>query len=240
MSTFLRALQKAGLIQMEQDSKPQDPELLPVDDIFSVEQSMDSTATHAADTLSVMAQNTSSNATSISSLSTAERLIPSNFEDIYTSAGVPKVAFSAEKALKVLDGLQALEPSARKAAVLALDAADDAWAMEDVLKDVARKVTVLGDAKLEVEGTVREILDITRQQVAEQEQKLEATTASIKQQIADLESLLHREITRAAEHKATLEADAQMAKEDCQRETARYQTEIERLRSLNTIFAAPQ
>jgi phosphatidate phosphatase PAH1 len=131
MSTFLRALQKAGLIQMESESESESKsesksthasaEPLPVDDLFSVEQSAHSQATYAAETPRTMVQEASSSPVAPNVQNAAERLTPTSFEEIYTAASVQKVPFSAEKALKVLDGLQALEPSARKAAILALE-----------------------------------------------------------------------------------------------------------------------
>ena len=166
------------------------------------------------------------------------------FDDIYGEQSVPASPFTSEKLLRILDGLAALDPPARKAAVLALDAADDAWSIDDALLDAQRKSKALRAAKLQIEDQVRAALASAKAQIEEQERRQQATVATIRKQIADLEALLEREVARATDAKAALGNAANAAKESCQRETARFDVEIVRLSRIAAIFApadaAPQ
>lgn len=160
------------------------------------------------------------------------------FGEIYAEDQVATSPFPAEKLLKILDGLAALDPSSRKAAVLALDAADDSWQLDDALLDAERKLKALDGAKRQVEAQARAELERTRSEVEAREQRQQDSVARIRQQIADLEGLLEREVTRATEEKAALHNAARAAKDACGRESARCDAEAARLRRLSEIFAA--
>lgn len=161
------------------------------------------------------------------------------FETIYAEQSVQPSPFTAEKLLKILEGLAALDPGARKAAVLALDAADDAWTVDDALLDAQRKIKALGSAKAQVEGQAREALALAKSQVEAREARQQEAVATIRKQIADLEALLEREVTRATEEKAALTDAARAAKDACQREMARLDAEVTRLNRVAEVFAAP-
>ena len=160
-------------------------------------------------------------------------------DEIYAEAQVAGSPFSAEKLLRILDGLAALEPSARTAAVRALDAADDSWSIDDALLDAERKVRALDTARKQLEDQARAALEQARGAIDAREQRQQDAVARIRQQIAELEALLEREVTRATEEKAALHDAARAAKQACAREAARYEAEIARLRRLAEIFAPP-
>jgi hypothetical protein len=65
------------------------------------------------------------------------------FADIFAAAGVPDSPYPAEKLLRLLDGLRAMDAGTRKAAVLAMDAADDNWQIGDCLRDADLKISAL-------------------------------------------------------------------------------------------------
>ncbi|WP_440225560.1 hypothetical protein ACQQ2N_09955 [Dokdonella sp. MW10] len=157
-------------------------------------------------------------------------------EEIYAEQNVAAVPFSAEKLLRVLDGLAALDPAARKAAVLALDAADDTWAIEDVLLDAERKTRALDMAKRQLEAHARDQLQLAREAIQARDQRQQEAVARIRQQIGDLEALLEREVTRSTEEKSGLEAEARATKDACQRESARLDDERGRLARIAAIF----
>ena len=228
MSRFLRALEKVGLVEVENDA--------------------------AGREASVAAPPAPSDVGSIpvpepvpepEPLPVPEGPIREQrpFEDIYVEAQVAASPFAAEKLLKILDGLAALDPGARKAAVLALDAADDAWQLDDALLDAERKIKALDASKRAVEQQARAELERARGDIQAREQRQEEAVARIRQQIADLEALLEREVTRATEEKAALQEGARQAKDACERESARFDAEAARLRRLSDIFspaAAPR
>lgn len=160
------------------------------------------------------------------------------FEDIYAEQSVPAAAFSAEKLLRIFDGLAALDPSARIAAVRALDAADDAWTVDDALLDAERKARALAAARGQLEQQARAALEQARRDIAEREQRQQDAVGRIRSQITDLEALLEREVARATEEKAALENAARSTKDACLREVARLDAEAERLRRLAATFGA--
>ena len=158
------------------------------------------------------------------------------FEQIYAEQSLASVPFTAEKLLRVLDGLAALDPAARKAAVQALDAADDTWSIDDVLLDAERKTRALDVAKRGLEQHARTILQGAREAVEARELRQQEAVTRIRQQIGDLEALLEREVARATEEKSQLDAEARATKDACQREIARIDLEAARLTRIAAIF----
>jgi hypothetical protein len=158
------------------------------------------------------------------------------FEDIYAEQAVEPVAFSADKLLRILDGLAALDPVSRKAAVIALDSADDSWSLDEVLADAERKTAALDAAKRQLEAHVRSALQQAREAIEARDQKQNDAVTRIRQQITDLEALLEREVTRSTEEKASLEANARTTKDACVRESARLDQERSRLARIAEIF----
>ena len=161
------------------------------------------------------------------------------FADIFASAQLPPSPFPAERLLRLLDGLRAMDEATRKAAVLAMDAADENWTIADPMMDAQRKIAVL--------ESYREALDT---QLASNEQKMsadiaslrvaqESTAAEIRKQIAELEKLLEREVQKTAEQIAALEAGLKAARESTAREGRRMTAEIDRLREIPAQFAHP-
>ncbi|HSY41091.1 MAG TPA: hypothetical protein VLA79_16240, partial [Polyangia bacterium] len=56
-------------------------------------------------------------------------------DTLYQQANIEQTSFPIERLQKLIDGLRQLDPTTQKAAVLAMDAADDTWTIEGVLKD---------------------------------------------------------------------------------------------------------
>lgn len=215
MSRFLRALEKVGLVEAEQRA----------DELAAADTSVDAVPTEAMPETPVI---------SVPSGPIQEQRA---FEAIYAEGNVTPSPFSAEKLLKILEGLAALEPASRKAAVLALDASDDAWTIDDALLDAERKIKALDLARRQVEEQARAALEEARTAVEAREAKQQDAVARIRQQIADLEGLLEREVTRATEEKAALHDGARAAKDACTRECTRLDAEAHRLRRLAEVFA---
>lgn len=221
MSRFLRALEKVGLVEAESRGE----------------------TAPAADEVGAPTEPEHRDATLIEPSTTAAPVATSDireqraFEDIYAEAQLTASPFPAEKLLRILDGLAALAPDSRKAAVLALDAADEAWTIDDGLLDAERKVKALDNAKKQIEEQARGALSHARHEIEAREQRQQETVGRIRQQIADLEGLLEREVARATEDKAALQESARAAKEACVRESARLDAEATRLRRLAEVFA---
>ncbi|HAY29474.1 MAG TPA: hypothetical protein PK440_06690 [Candidatus Accumulibacter phosphatis] len=127
----------------------------------------------------------------------------------------------------------------RKAAVVAMDAADDNWQIEDCLHDAELKIAALQEHKsrlaAQLESRERQSAEIVDQiRLA-----LDEATAAIRQQISELEQLREREVTRAAQETTSVEAGLRAARESVAREARRIDGEIERLREIPNTFRAP-
>lgn len=223
----MRALQKAGLVEVDEDAAPTttDASAAPSESVAQIV--MDPASEPAGEPLPPAA------AVAEASGPIAEQR---PFDDIYAEHSVQTSTFPAEKLLKILDGLAALDPASRIAAVRALDAADDAWTIDDALLDAERKTRALAAARAQLEQQARAALEQARRDVAERDQRQQDAVSRIRAQIADLEALLEREVTRATEEKSAFENSARATKEACLREVARLDAEADRLKRLATTF----
>ncbi len=158
------------------------------------------------------------------------------FTEIYAAVGIPTSPFPAEKLLKVLAGLAAMDVNTRKAAILAMDAADDAWSIEDPIIDARRKIGALNDEKQRVLTEA----DKARQEADAEIQARDVyqgdATAEIRKQIAELEQMLEAEIKKVAEEKAAISHKATSAQEAAARESVRIDREITRLKAIENTF----
>lgn len=162
-----------------------------------------------------------------------------SFADIFAGAAIPPSPYPAEKLLRLLDGLRAMDAVTRKAAVLAMDAADDNWQIDDCLRDAELKIAALEEHKSRLAAQME---SRERQSAAIVEQirlTLDEATAAIRQQISELEQLREREVTRAAQETTSVEAGLRAARESVARETRRIDGEIERLREIPNSFRPP-
>ena len=159
------------------------------------------------------------------------------FGEIYQEAAVPEAPYEAEKLLRVLDGLKAMDPATRKAAVLAMDAADEEWTVADAVLDAQRKIQVL-ESRCEVTSQqLAAIKTQAQQDKAARDQYLAEATATIRKNIEELEATLQREIADIAAQKAAIDGNVEAADGASQRELARLRSEIERLKDIPATFA---
>lgn len=162
-----------------------------------------------------------------------------SFDQLYQSAQVPSSPFPAEKLLKLLDGLRAMDPATRKAAVTAMDAADDAWTVDDAVLDAERKCRALQQGVERLHANLAQAEELSRKELASLDDYAQKAADTIRKQIAELEQLLSQELEAAAQKKAQAQADLRLQREASAREQTRYQQEIARLSEVATIFAPP-
>lgn len=158
------------------------------------------------------------------------------FEEIYEEARIPPSPYPAEKLIKVLDGLRAMQPEMRRTAVLAIDSADDTWAVEDAVLDALRKSKALEAAK---QGLLQSAQDAALRAQADldaREKQQQDTIAHIRGQIADLEAMLAREVEGAARDKAEIQAGKRGTEEACLRERMRLDAQIGVLQEIPRTF----
>lgn len=162
-----------------------------------------------------------------------------SFEELYRGAQVPSSPFPAEKLLKLLDGLRAMDPAMRKAAVLAMDAADDAWTIDDAVLDAERKVRALRKGSERLGATLAQNEEAARAEVAALDDYAQKAADTIRKQIGELEQLLQKELEAAAQKKAEVQANMRVARDASARERTRYEQEVARLEEIHGIFGAP-
>jgi hypothetical protein len=160
-------------------------------------------------------------------------------EEIFAEAGVPESPFPAERFLRLLDGLRAMDAQTRRLAVMAMDSADDNWQVADSVLDAERKISVLDSYKQRVGAQVAG----AEQQTAAQIEELKTTQArsaeAVRRQIAELEQLLERQVRGSAQQIAALEETLRATREAASRESRRVDQEIERLSEIPTQFGQP-
>ena len=159
-----------------------------------------------------------------------------SFESIFAAAGISPTPFPAEKLLRLLDGLRAMDGATRKAAVLAMDAADDNWQVADCVTDAQQKIAALGGFKNHLAAQLQGSEQQAAAKVSDIRAELDTATTAIRQQIAELEQLLQRKISQSAEETTSIEASLRATRETVAREVRRMDGEIERLREIPLQF----
>lgn len=159
-----------------------------------------------------------------------------SFEAIFAAAGVAPSAFPAEKLLRLLDGLRAMDGTTRKAAVLAMDAADDNWKISDCVNDAQQKIAALGGFKNYLAAQLQGSEQQAAEKMSEIRAEQDSATAAIRKQIAELEQLLERKINQSAQETTAIEAKLRATREAAAREARRMDAEIERLREIPLQF----
>ena len=162
-----------------------------------------------------------------------------SFDEIFASANLPISPYPAERLLRLLDGLREMDEPTRKAAVRAMDGADDSWTMADPVIDAQRKIAVLESYKEVVNQQVSHLQEKVSAEVSDLKIKQERAIAEIRKQISELERLLDREMQKTTEHIVGLESSIKATREAATREGQRLSTEIDRLQVIQTQFANP-
>ena len=162
-----------------------------------------------------------------------------NLGDIYARAGIAPALYPAERLLRLVDGLSAMDAATRLMAINAMDAADDSWTMADPLADAAAKVAALGShgesLKLKLQQLELETQSVLDGVLARQEK----VVGDIRKQIAELEALVARELSRSAQETAEYQASLQAARDQTSRELAELTQVSLRLQSLSSQFGTP-
>lgn len=161
------------------------------------------------------------------------------FEEIFASANLPPSPFPAERLLRLLDGLRAMDEATRKAAVMAMDGADENWTIADPVIDAQRKSAVLESYREGLTAQVASTEQTTAAKIAELTGGQESVVAEIRKQILELEKLLEREVQKKTEQIAALDASLKATRDAVDREGRRITAEIDRLREIPAQFAQP-
>jgi hypothetical protein len=215
--SFLHALKRVGLVEMDDEVPTAPPAAVPP-------------ATIAREVASAPVDAPAVDAEIVEKLP---------LDDIYAQGNVPASPYPAEKLLRVLGGLRAMDANTRKAAIMAMDAADDSWTIEDVLLDAGRKIKAMQERKSLLVAQARAADEQAKSEISAREQKQQQSVAAIRQQMTDLQALMEREVEKATADKNASQARAKTAQEASARESARLDEEINRLSEIPNTFAAP-
>lgn len=160
-------------------------------------------------------------------------------DQVYAQAGVPPCVYPAERLLRLLDGLKAMDEATRRSTIHAIDAADDSWSIDDPMRDAAAKVAALEQHSAGIRAAVAQAEQQTQSELLALQQRQETTVAEIRRQIADLEGLLAREIERGAHGAAALESALASERQHAQQDLDSLTRTAAALSGLITQFGTP-
>lgn len=158
------------------------------------------------------------------------------FADIYGRQGVAEAQFPVERLLKLVDGLRALDPTTRRAAITAMDVADETWSMADVLADADAKMAALRGHQRQMQGAADGVVQANRERVAALESSRDGRLAELRQQIAALEAQIQEAVGSTAADVAKLQSESESNKAALLRETQRIDAHILNLEELVAQF----
>jgi hypothetical protein len=164
---------------------------------------------------------------------------PLKLDDIYAQAGVPASLYPAERLLRLIDGLSAMDPTTRLMAIQAMDAADESWTIADPLADAQAKAQALALHAELLQLNLQALERDTLARIEATTAKREKVVADIRQQMSELDALMNREVARAAQDIATQEAQLQAASEHTAGQLASLTQLGQQLQNLSAQFGAP-
>lgn len=238
MSGFLKALAKVGLVELDPSelARPSrhDPSESDLDRLLAETRAMAREVDGAEPDTEVEPEPEPERAPPPAPV--GDLKVGRPFTEIYEEHAVPASPFPAEKLLRVLDGLAAMDASTRKVAVMAMDAADDAWTIGDPVVDAQRKIRVLTNVRGALDEQVKAAEAGARADVEAQESYKEEATRTIRQQIRDLEALLSEELQKAATEIAAVQSRLDGVRVAASSESARLRVEMDRLSGVVDTF----
>ena len=163
-----------------------------------------------------------------------------SFEQVYKKASVPSSNYSAEKLIRLLDGLKAMDANTRKIAIAAMDAADETWTIQDPLDDARQKITALQSYQLSIANRVTVAEKQNGEKITSINARVEQATQEIKIQIKQLEELLAREISKAQEDIAAANTLLRNTQTQAQQQVVEVDYEIAKLGEVIVVFADNQ
>jgi chromosome segregation ATPase len=241
MSTLSKILEKAGLIEREASDEPVDvspPPRVVIED----------RGPPPAEPAPLYAR-TSAPAFDPTPAPAADAAVPVDGSDddyvvpegistdaIYQQAAVPASAYSVERLAKLIDGLKQLDPATQRAAVLAMDAADDTWAIEDIVEDARKKIDALRTYSEHTSAKLQQIQAKVRDQIQRLNGDKDKAVNDIQAQIADLQKLLESTGAKHAAEIAKLNSQATSAQQAADRERVRVSDQAKKMAALVQPF----
>ena len=164
---------------------------------------------------------------------------PLKLDEIYAKAGVPASQYPAERLLRLIEGLSAMDASTRLMAIQAMDAADESWTIDDPLADARTKAEALAMHAELLQLNLQALERDTQTRIETVTARREKVVGDIRQQMAELEALMSREVARAAQDIAGQESQLQAAREHTAGQLASLTQLGQQLQNLSAQFGAP-
>ncbi len=161
------------------------------------------------------------------------------FADIYNRQGMAEASFPVERLLKLVDGLRALDPTTRRAAISAMDVADETWSMDAVLADADAKMAALRGHQRLMQGAADGVVQANRERIAALESSRDGRLAELREQIAALEAQIQEAVGSTAADVARLQSESESNKAALLRETQRIDAHILNIEELVAQFRPP-
>jgi len=166
-------------------------------------------------------------------------LVALSLDTIYANAGIAPAQYPAERLLRLIDGLSAMDPATRLMAIKAMDAADESWTIADPLADADAKILALTAHGNTLKGNLQLLEQQTQAQLDQLMSRQEAVVGDIRKQIAELEALVERELARTAQELSLHQGNLAAARSQASSELNEMALISQRLQSLSTQFGAP-
>jgi hypothetical protein len=170
--------------------------------------------------------------------STKDAALPLSLDQIYSDAGVAQSLYPAERLLRLIDGLSAMDEATRLMAIKAMDAADESWSIEDPVRDATAKVQALAAHGQQLQASLQALQTESQARLAAIAARQAQVVGDIKKQISELEALVAREQTRAAQETANQEASLKAAQDQTVAALAAVGQTSQRLQALARQFGA--
>jgi hypothetical protein len=219
MKGMLDFLEKAGLVKKDTPAEPTAPEI-DIPHRESTGAARDNTVTVASKQLAPAAGQ------------------PLQLDMIYANQGVSPSLYPAERLLRLVDGLSAMDEATRQMAIQAMDAADESWTIDDPLADAAAKVHALTEHSMSLTAQLQQLELQTQAQLDAITSRQEKVVGDIRKQIAELEGLVARELGRSAQETVTQEAELKAARDQVAQDLAEVARVSQRLQGLASQFGA--
>jgi hypothetical protein len=160
-------------------------------------------------------------------------------ERIYAQANVSPSPYSAEMLLRVAKNLQAMPLEQARAAVEAMDAADDRWTVGDVLLDAQRKCAALRSVQQSMVGRAERAQVVYEATVQTIDQQLQMTVDEIQKQIDELTALLREARETGSVEKAGALSELEATRNAAAAENARLDAAVADLEQVFEFFGEP-
>lgn len=242
MNSMMKILAAAKLIELEDDETLAQPEDSATENLSEYDAGYEGTDSMPSDAVDA---DTYAPTTDVSQQAdagmndgTVEAVVErKEFQQIYADANVVTSPYPAERLIRLLEGLQAMDAPTRNAAVQAMDAADDTWSIADPISDAEKKsaslqayARALQAQNAAYEQQLNNDIQLLKSEQAE-------TVASIRKQIEELEALQQRQIEKTQTAVAEKQAAISQQHERVALEVARIETEASKLNQVAQQFA---